>query len=260
MTSTLFMTTATRDIPAHSGNASASEEGEVVTSEACQTEEGDMATCVSTALTTDESADWVKAELGLELKDKTVADLGNIARVRMAIRQVRREEKRWRTQCAKAKIAEIKHNDDEVTRVVAALEAEQRTRRQQQAIEAREALEVRRRQRPTGDGVRMNEIARVNLVRHECTTVAATTTDSDDGVSVEAGDGLPTAAMLVDGVHQNVKIDSGARYSVAGTDWMARGERKSTRAPVTYVEGIGGFLLDVLGVWTFDLINVYGQK
>ncbi|OWZ00968.1 hypothetical protein PHMEG_00027733 [Phytophthora megakarya] len=159
----------------------------------------------------------------------------------MTIRQVWREENRWRTQRTKAKIAEIKHNDDEVTRVVAALEAEQRTRRQQQAIEAREALEGRRRQRPTG------RAARVNLVRHECTTVAATPTDSDDGVSVEAGDGLPTAAMLVDGVQQNVKIDSGARYSVAGTDWMAPGEKKSTRAPVTYIEGIWWLFVGCLG-------------
>ncbi|OWZ20923.1 hypothetical protein PHMEG_0004598 [Phytophthora megakarya] len=230
MTGALFMTTATRDIPVHSGNVSASEEGDAVTSEVCQTEEGDTATCVPTALTTDEYADWVKAELGLELKDKTVADLGNIARIRMAIRQFRCEEKRRCTQRAKAKMAEIKHNDDEVTHAVAALEAEQRTRRQQQATEAREALEVRRRQRSTGGGVRVNEIARVNLVRHVRTTVAATLTDGDDGVSVEAGDGLP------------------------------RGKKKSTRAPVTYVEGIGGFLLDVLGVWTFDLINVYGQK
>ncbi|EGZ18315.1 hypothetical protein PHYSODRAFT_501357, partial [Phytophthora sojae] len=63
--------------------------------------------------------------------------------------------------------------------------------------------------------------------------------------------------MLVGGVQQYVKIDGGARYFVAGTKWMARGERKQVDAPVMYVEGIGGFLLDVLGVWTFSMTNVY---
>ncbi|EGZ18340.1 hypothetical protein PHYSODRAFT_497923, partial [Phytophthora sojae] len=65
--------------------------------------------------------------------------------------------------------------------------------------------------------------------------------------------------MLVGGVQQYVKIDGGARYFVAGTKWMARGERKQVDAPVMYVEGIGGFLLDVLGVWTFSMANVYEQ-
>ncbi|GMF37184.1 unnamed protein product [Phytophthora fragariaefolia] len=76
---------------------------------------------------------------------------------------------------------------------------------------------------------------------------------------VEAGDGLPTTMMLVVDATQCVEIDSGARYSVAGTDWMASGERKSMDAPVAYIEGIGGFLLYVLGVWTFDMINAYDQ-
>nr|KAE8918836.1 hypothetical protein PF009_g30852 [Phytophthora fragariae] len=41
---------------------------------------------------------------------------------------------------------------------------------------------------------------------------------------------------------------------------MARGERKRVGAPAAYVERIGGFLVDVLGVSTFDMVNVYGQK
>ncbi|OWZ08465.1 hypothetical protein PHMEG_00018991 [Phytophthora megakarya] len=60
-----------------------------------------------------------------------------------------------------------------------------------------------------------------------------TETNKSTDVNVEASDGLPTAAMLVEGVTQCVKIDS---------------------------EGISGFLLNVLGVWTFNMVNVYGQK
>ncbi|OWY90363.1 hypothetical protein PHMEG_00041536 [Phytophthora megakarya] len=41
---------------------------------------------------------------------------------------------------------------------------------------------------------------------------------------------------------------------------MMREGRMETSAPVQYVEGIGGFLLDVIVVWSFDLPNVYGQS
>ncbi|GMF26334.1 unnamed protein product [Phytophthora fragariaefolia] len=126
-----------------------------------------------------------------------------------------------------------------------------------QANEARVALDKRRRQRSSkeNDDANANERIHVNLV--QCTEGA----DDDDVKSkgAKASDGLPTAAMLVGGKQQLVKIDSGARYSVAGTDRMDRGERKRVQAPVTYVEGIGGFLLDVLGVWTFTMVNVYDQ-
>lgn len=78
-------------------------------------------------------------------------------------------------------------------------------------------------------------------------------------IEAAAADGLPTAAMIVNGERCCVKLDSGARYSVAGTKWMMRGERLQKTAPVDFVEGIGGFLLDVLGVWSFKMHNAYGQ-
>ncbi|GMF55255.1 unnamed protein product [Phytophthora fragariaefolia] len=55
------------------------------------------------------------------------------------------------------------------------------------------------------------------------------------------------------------KLDTGARYTIAGTDWTQKGERKRGAAPVDFVEGIGGFLLDVLGVWTFTMHNTFAQ-
>uniref|UniRef100_H3GNB0 CCHC-type domain-containing protein n=1 Tax=Phytophthora ramorum TaxID=164328 RepID=H3GNB0_PHYRM len=83
--------------------------------------------------------------------------------------------------------------------------------------------------------------------------------DDDELGKAAASDGLPTAEMVVDGERVQVKLNSGARYSVAGTDWMQRGERVRQAAPVECVEGIGGFLLDVLGVWTFCIRKAYGQ-
>ncbi|ETN00655.1 hypothetical protein PPTG_17860 [Phytophthora nicotianae INRA-310] len=40
---------------------------------------------------------------------------------------------------------------------------------------------------------------------------------------------------------------------------MQFGDRVETTAPVDYVESIGGFLLDVVGVWHFNMYNVFGE-
>ncbi|GMF48352.1 unnamed protein product [Phytophthora fragariaefolia] len=126
------------------------------------------------------------------------------------------------------------------------------------ADEVRAALHERRQQRDDDHDVSAEDRAHVNLVRLDSAEVS----DDDDngGMRVEASDGLPTASMLVDEMTQHVKIDSGARNSVTGTDWMMRGEQKQVDAPVMYIHGIDGFLLDVLGVWTFSMVNGYGQK
>ncbi|KAE9075807.1 hypothetical protein PF010_g21876 [Phytophthora fragariae] len=76
---------------------------------------------------------------------------------------------------------------------------------------------------------------------------------------VAADDGLPTAIMNVNSEKHAVKWDSCARYSVAGSEWMQRGERVRGPVPVDYVEGVGGFLYDVLGLWTFYMRSVFGQ-
>ncbi|KAG3055943.1 hypothetical protein PI124_g23056 [Phytophthora idaei] len=78
-------------------------------------------------------------------------------------------------------------------------------------------------------------------------------------VYAEADDRLPTATVMIDDVHRDTKLDSGARFSVAGTERMAYGNRVKCEAPVDYVEGIGGFLLDVLGVWRFEMNTVFGE-
>ncbi|KAE9272147.1 hypothetical protein PR003_g30294, partial [Phytophthora rubi] len=100
-------------------------------------------------------------------------------------------------------------------------------------------------------------VAKVRLVQQRATTDGAAV--DDDDACVLAEDGLPTATMDVEGERLPVKLDSGARYSVAGTDWMLRGERARRPPPVEVVEGIGGFMLDVIGVWTFHMRNAYGQ-
>ncbi|KAE8959332.1 hypothetical protein PR002_g30575 [Phytophthora rubi] len=40
---------------------------------------------------------------------------------------------------------------------------------------------------------------------------------------------------------------------------MQFGDRVTTEAPVDYVEGIGGFLLDVVGVWRFEMTTVFDE-
>ncbi|ETM42697.1 hypothetical protein L914_11705 [Phytophthora nicotianae] len=42
-------------------------------------------------------------------------------------------------------------------------------------------------------------------------------------------------------------------------DWLQYGDRVTCEAPVDYVEGIGGFLLNVVGVWRFELRSVFDE-
>lgn len=95
--------------------------------------------------------------------------------------------------------------------------------------------------------------------RRSATQASQERQDAGDVEYVGADDGLPTARMEVGGAPRHVKLDSGARYTIAGTDWMEFGDRIDMEAPVDYVEGIGGFLLDVVGVWRFNLSNVFGE-
>ncbi|KAG3233920.1 hypothetical protein PI124_g21016 [Phytophthora idaei] len=62
--------------------------------------------------------------------------------------------------------------------------------------------------------------------------------------------------MEVDGVMKHVKLDIGARCTVAGMNWTNYGKYD---AHVDFVEDIGGILLDVLGVWQFEMKNVFGE-
>ncbi|KAE9272854.1 hypothetical protein PR003_g30075 [Phytophthora rubi] len=101
--------------------------------------------------------------------------------------------------------------------------------------------------------------ARVSLVQHRDSSTTRRPTRGDDVEYIGADDGLPTAIMEVAGTRRHVKLDSGARYTMAGTDWMQYGDRVARAAPVDYVEGIGGFLLDVVGVWEFSMRNIFGE-
>ncbi|EGZ16797.1 hypothetical protein PHYSODRAFT_500434 [Phytophthora sojae] len=74
--------------------------------------------------------------------------------------------------------------------------------------------------------------------------------------------GKPARVSLVQHRGEEVEqrtLDSGARYTVAGTEWMQYGDRVERAAPVDYLEGIGGFLLDVMGVWEFHMRSVFGE-
>ncbi|EGZ06229.1 hypothetical protein PHYSODRAFT_531703, partial [Phytophthora sojae] len=74
--------------------------------------------------------------------------------------------------------------------------------------------------------------------------------------------GKPARVSLVQHRGEEVEqrtLDSGARYTVAGTEWMQYGDRVERAAPLDYVEGIGGFLLNVMGVWEFHMRSVFGE-
>jgi hypothetical protein len=106
----------------------------------------------------------------------------------------------------------------DVDEVVATFAEESRTRRQLQAEEARAEWSQRKQQRAAVQ-VSMSSVAKVSLMQ----TATAEADISATGVlGVAADDGLPTATMEVADEQWPVKLDSGARHSVAGTDWTMR--------------------------------------
>ncbi|OWZ08378.1 hypothetical protein PHMEG_00019093 [Phytophthora megakarya] len=77
---------------------------------------------------------------------------------------------------------------------------------------------------------------------------------------VDGDDGLPTDTMKIGDERRHVKLDSGTCYTIAGTNWMSFGDKVAEKAPVDYVEGIGGFLPDVVGCPDEFLIGVDFMK
>ncbi|GMF63839.1 unnamed protein product [Phytophthora fragariaefolia] len=98
------------------------------------------------------------------------------------------------------------------------------------------------------------ERARVGLVQ-----APAARNEVAEELEPVAADDLPTAIMHANDERTAVKLDSGARYTISGTEWMQRVERKRCAVPVDSIEGIGGFRLDVVGVCTFNMCNTFGQ-
>jgi hypothetical protein len=175
---------------------------------------------------------------------------------------VRRAAKRRRAARAavRAKVRARLAKEEERTAAVGVATA---TRRREQADESRVGLPARRARREAAaadESTTSDQRAHVRLVQQPQAAAMMAAADGAGVCGVAADDGLPTAMMEVAGERRDVKLDSGARYTVAGTDWMAWGDKSSNPAPINCVEGIGGFLLDVLGVWTFDMVNVFGQQ
>lgn len=100
----------------------------------------------------------------------------------------------------------------------------------------------------------------MRLVQQRRDGTSARAIDESEVQYVETDDGLPTASMEVAGARCSMKLGSGVRYIVAGTEWMQYGERVSCVAPADYVKGIGGFLLDVVSVWRFKITSGFGES
>ncbi|KAE9288811.1 hypothetical protein PR003_g25712 [Phytophthora rubi] len=192
----------------------------------------ESATGGAKVLTPSGRLDPVPIQLGEELGDEKLQALGSMAKVRSTVKQVKREMKRRRAEHARLKKMRAAN---EVDRAVEAPNHERRRRRKQQAVDARAGM-ARRRQVSALERRDLTS-AQVSLVQHTRREPAA---KAPDEVDVAADDSLPTATMTVDDERVAIKLDSGARYSVAGTNWMQKGERLSKEAPVDRIEGIGG--------------------
>ncbi|OWZ08712.1 LOW QUALITY PROTEIN: hypothetical protein PHMEG_00018702 [Phytophthora megakarya] len=198
---------------------------------------------------------------GSTLKDGS-NDSANIANQRCARRRARKVAKRLKV---KACLAWKRQDAQAIAAGREAAAAVLRLKRRGKAADAWEELQRReqRRRLDGTDGLRVQCVARtgrVSLVKKQRPVAIPTAANEEVAVEyVGADDGLPTALMEVNGEKRRVKLDSGARYTIAGTDWMNHGDRVSVDAPVDFVEGIGGFLLDIVGVWRFTFETVFGE-
>lgn len=73
-------------------------------------------------------------------------------------------------------------------------------------------------------------------------------------------DGLPATFVQIGGKRRTIKLDTCARYSIAGVAWTKLGERLRRRPPATEMEGISGVSLPVLGLWRFKMTTMYGHE
>ncbi|KAG2761331.1 hypothetical protein PC116_g28036 [Phytophthora cactorum] len=83
-------------------------------------------------------------------------------------------------------------------------------------------MEERQRQWRNEQSVNEMGAVKVSLVERRKPDGSDEQQASSDDVAeyVEADDGLPTAAMEVSGVWGRIKLDSCARFTVAGTEWL----------------------------------------
>ncbi|GMF59787.1 unnamed protein product [Phytophthora fragariaefolia] len=170
---------------------------------------------VADVSSTDE--DWRGPALGDELDDNTVGRLGDVAKVRAVLKQAKKDAKGQRVRLAKQR-ATMTHSDgDEVDKA----DAEVRSRRKQQADEAYRALAARQERRRTAMSTRTwcaHQRASVSLIRSDVLS-----SDAADDREATAAVGLPTAMMYVGDERLAVKLDSGARYTIAGTARTQKG-------------------------------------
>jgi hypothetical protein len=188
-----------------------------------------------------------------------VDDVANeVARVRLVRRRARKQAKRQRVVRAQAKKKKAARDVDEEQQRVTKI---QKDEWRQQADGAMRALMEHRQLQGNGQREAGPAPVRVSLVQRQHQRATTQTPQADDAVEyVGADDGLPTAQMEVSSVQRPVKLDSCARYTIAGTEWMQYGDRVEGKTPVDYVEGIGWFLLDVVGVWRFKMRSVFGEE
>ncbi|ETM39639.1 hypothetical protein L914_14218 [Phytophthora nicotianae] len=169
----------------------------------------------------DESADVVKpsdenqgrSEEGANPGQRQVLERTEDMRdsIRQARRLVRNQKKRERAIARRRSTVPAAENQQ-------IAEDEQRRERQGRAHEAVRRLEVRRCQQRGGKERMGEELTKVRLVHYHARREGGEEHDEEPQYEVEADDGLPTARMTVDGITKMVKLDSAARYTVAGTE------------------------------------------
>ncbi|OWY95643.1 hypothetical protein PHMEG_00034297, partial [Phytophthora megakarya] len=193
--------------------------------------------------------------------DEKTAARRRLTAQRRLVRRAARKDARQRRQ---AKIRAERELAEQTKAEQTRIDLEVRLSRIKEAADGLQALNKRRERRKAVPEANEGEdrpkpvpVKLVKRIRRDADRPS--TSDNGDETTVSSEDGLPTAKVLVNNIWHGIKLDSCARYTIAGTAWMKHGERIEGDAPIDYVEGIGGFLLDVVGVWRFKFKTVFGE-
>ncbi|KAG1697434.1 hypothetical protein DVH05_016308 [Phytophthora capsici] len=198
-----------------------------------------------------------------ETDEEPSSDERSVACVALSREERKKMRKQKKRHGMKVRLARRREAEQQAKTQEQAAVQEQLNERQKVATEALELQEATKRTKTTAESdgePEQRTTARVSLVKRCGDAGVEQQNQGERGVEyIGADDGLPTAAIELSGVRRHVKLDSGARYTFAGPGWMKYGDKVDRTAPVEFVEGIGGFLLDVIGVWKFQMRSVFGE-
>lgn len=176
----------------------------------------------------------------------TLEEAGTLTEIRAARKQARKEAKQYR---AARRVRRLQQRRELTARLKAANMAGQAARLAVKQRKVRKSYEYAQQGNYGDVELRAADDGKTQRVGH----LRATSSSSPSC--------LPTALIALTKTHTHeVRLDTCAQFSVAGEELRRYGRCVSREAPVDVVEGFGGGISRVLGVWRFIGTTQYQQR